>query len=48
MEVLKIIVWSLPDRVFVQDLTVTATLSAPMDFRKILKEEPGALQQVKK
>jgi len=29
MEVLKIIVWSLPDRVFVQDLTVTATLSAP-------------------
>ena len=48
MEVLKIIVWSFPDRVIVQDLIVTATLSAPMDFRKILKEEPGALQQVKK
>jgi hypothetical protein len=30
--------------VFVQDLTVTTTLSAPMDFRKILKKEAGALQ----
>jgi len=45
MEVLEIIVWSLPDSVFVQDLTVTPTLSAAMDFWKILKKEPGALQQ---
>jgi hypothetical protein len=45
MEVLEIIARSLSDRVFAQDLTVTATLSAPMDLRKILKKEPGALQQ---
>jgi hypothetical protein len=45
MEVLKIIVWSLPDCVFVEDLIVTAMHSAPMDFRKVLEKEPGALQQ---
>jgi hypothetical protein len=45
VEVLEIIVWSLSDRVFVQDFTVTPTLSAAMDFRKILKKERGALQQ---
>ena len=42
--VLEIIAWSLPDSVFVQDLTVPPTLSAPMNFREILKKEPGALQ----
>jgi hypothetical protein len=45
MDVLETIARSLPDRVFAQDFTVTATLSAPMNFGKILEKEPGALQQ---
>jgi len=42
VEVLEIIARSLSDWVLAQHLTVT--LSAPMDFRKILKKEAGALQ----
>ena len=45
VEVLEIITWSFPERVFVQDLTITTVPSAPIDFRKILKKEPRALQQ---
>ena len=45
VEILEIITWSLPERVFVQDLTVTTAPSAPIDFRKILKKETRAFQQ---